>query len=381
MARTLPPWLEVISIVRSLLVIMDPGRDQDDEDTLVALNRFVRMGLMDVLGVVANLAPSNNRARLARGTLDQLGLPEIPVGIGTGCNQTDDDGLTYQWAVSYLASEDTVMDGKTLLRQTLEKAMPGQIVLVLLSGLTDAYEILREEPALFASRVRRVVFMGGVDAQGDSVKVGRDGRFRPDPTAQNVKFDGNAASYLYKQLQLMGIPMTVLTRHAAGAAKVPRAIYDEMADTGHPVGVRLRDAQKLAIEHLWKRSCLPPGDPLREVHKHPDRCDKAWFCKVFLGGNGADRGTDDSIWDLVQTFMLYDPMTLFAAVPSLREYFFEPEVVEVSDADGKPVEHLFIGVSAARHGVSHPEELATYLQKALVESLQMAVNEPVRMTG
>ncbi len=376
MARVIPPWLEVIPLVRSLLVIMDPGRDQDDEDTLVALNRFVRMGLMDVLGVVANLAPSANRARLARGTLDTLGLPEIPVGIGTGCTQPDDDGMAYQWAVSYLSPEDAVVDGKTLLRRTLEGAQPGQIVLVLLSGLTDAYEIMREEPALFASRVRRVVFMGGVEASGDSVKVYKDGRFRPDPTAQNVKFDTDSAGVLYKQLQLMGIPMTILTRHAAAAAKVPRAIYDEMADTGHPVGVRLREAQKTAIEELWRRANLPDGHADRMGL--PGRCNAAWFRGAFLGGQGDDRGADDGIWDLVQTFMLYDPMTLFAAVPSLREYFFEPEVIEVCDANGHPVEHLVIGVSAARHGVSHPEELASYLTKALVESLQMSIAEPER---
>lgn len=375
--RKLPPWLEVIPLVKSLLVIMDPGRDQDDEDTLVALNRYIRMGVMDVLGVVANLAPSNNRARLARGTLDQLGLPEIPVGAGTACTQPDDDGLAYQWQVGYLSSEEAVLNGKELLLRTLERAMPGQIVLVLLSGLTDACEILREEPALFASRVRRVAFMGGVETDGNRVKIHADGRFRPDMTAQNVKFDGDSAKILYKQLQLMGIPMTVLTRHAASAAKVPRSIYDEMAATGHPVGIRLRDAQKEAIEHVWRRANLPDGDAGRSGL--PGRCDAAWFRNMFLGGAGADRTGTDSIWDLVETFVLYDPMTLFAAIPSLREYFFEPEVVEVSDADGHPVEHLFIGVSGARHGVSHPEQLAAYLQTALVDSLRMSVEEPVRM--
>jgi len=373
------PWLEVIPLVRSLFVITDPGRDQDDEDALVLLNRYLRMSILDVLGVVANLAPSNKRAQLARGTLDQLGLPEIPVGIGTQCMQPDDDGLDYQFAVTYMASEDTVHDGKTLLRRTLEGAMPGQIVLVLLSGLTDAYEILREEPALFASRIRRVVFMGGVAAKGDNVKIDANGRFHPDPTAQNVKFDTGSAEFLYKQLQLLGIPMTVLTRHAASVAKVPRSAYDEMAATGHPVGIRVRDAQKIAIEKLWHRANLPDNDPRRM--DLPGRCNAAWFRGAFLGGNGTDRGLDDSIWDLVETFMLYDPLTLFAAIPTLREYFFEPEVVEVNDANGRPVEHLFIGVSAARHGVSHPEELSSYLMKALVESLEMAVAEPERMTG
>ncbi|MFC1623391.1 hypothetical protein ACFL2R_01245 [Patescibacteria group bacterium] len=53
---------ELIQLVRGLFVITDPGRDQDDEDTLVLLNRAVRLGILDIMGVVANLHPSVERA-------------------------------------------------------------------------------------------------------------------------------------------------------------------------------------------------------------------------------------------------------------------------------------------------------------------------------
>lgn len=364
-SRSAPPWLEVVQpLVTSLFVVTDPGRDQDDEDVLVGLNRYVRMGLLSTLGVVANLAPSAKRARLAKGTLGQLGLAEIPVGIGTGCNQPDDDGLDYQFNVTYLAEEDSVVDGYELLRQTLIAARPQQVVLLLISGLTDAARMLRDEPALFLSKVRRVVFMGGVETVGDQVKIGQDGLFRPDATAQNVKFDGEAANYLYRQLQLGEVPMTILTRHASGAAKVPRAIYDRMAETGHPVGIRVRDAQKLAIEEVWRRANLPEGDPKRMGL--PARCNKDWFCGAFLGGQGKELTGEDSIWNLVQTFMLYDPMTLIAAVPVLREYFYQSCVVEVGG-----VEHHIIGVSPARHGVNDPNMLSEYLVESLVASLEV----------
>lgn len=363
-SSTAPPWLEVVQpICTQLFVVTDPGRDLDDEDVLVSLNRYIRMGILSTLGVVANLAPSAKRARLAKGTLGQLGLGEVPVGIGTGCNQPDDDGMDYQFNVGYLAEEDTVEDGFALLRRTLEAARPKQVVLLLISGLTDAARMMREEPALFLSKVRRVVFMGGVETDGDQVKVDNDGLFRPDATAQNVKFDGDAATYLYRQLQLGEIPMTILTRHASAAAVVPRSMYDRMAETGHPVGVRLRDAQKVAIEELWKRANLPDGDPARLGL--PGRCNRAWFSSMFLGGQGQDLSGSDSIWSLVQTFMLYDPMTLIAAVPVLREYFYQPCVVEVGGT-----EHHVIGVSAKRHGVNDPAMLATYLADALVSSLE-----------
>lgn len=351
-----------VPLFSDLFVIMDPGRDQDDEDVLVSMNRFIRLEILNVLGVVANLAPSMERARLARGTLNQLGQ-NIPVGRGSSCKQADDDGLDYQFNVGYLAPEGDIRDGAELILKTLEEARPKGIVLLLISGLTDAATVLREHTRLFTSKVRRVVIMGGVVAKDDLPVLDKQGRFQPDLTAQNHSFDKESAEYLYRQLQDLEIPITVLSRHAAIAGKVPRAIYDQMAETGHPVGKRLLAAQKLAIEELWARACLPDGDAARQGL--PGRCDRNWFLGAFCGGQGQDKVAGDSIWDIVQSFNLYDPCTLIAAIPNLREHFFAPQVVEVHG-----VEHLVIGVSAAQHNVRSNAELAQFLTSTLVESLR-----------
>ena len=58
----------------------------------------------------------------------------------------------------------------------------------------------------------------------------------------------------------------------------------------------------------------------------PNRCNKAWYCKTFLKGNGMDRGGDDSIWDLVEQFNMYDVLALVYAVPSLAWRFFNPKL-------------------------------------------------------
>lgn len=36
MTQVIPLWREVVPMVRGLFIITDPGRDQDNEDTLVA---------------------------------------------------------------------------------------------------------------------------------------------------------------------------------------------------------------------------------------------------------------------------------------------------------------------------------------------------------
>src|SRR6516164_3831225 len=101
MTKTATPMPIRLALFRDLFVIMDPGRDQDDEDVLVELNLLIRLGILNVLGVVANLAPSVKRAQLCKGSLNELGQRTIPVGIGTSCQQQDDDGLEYQFAVTY----------------------------------------------------------------------------------------------------------------------------------------------------------------------------------------------------------------------------------------------------------------------------------------
>lgn len=353
----------IVPLFRDLFVITDPGRDQDDEDVLVMLNRMIRLEILRVLGVVANLAPAQQRARLAKGSLDLLGQTDIPVGIGTGCLQPDDDGLEYQFAVGYLAEHDKVRDGKELILETLRQARPKSIVLLLISGLTDAAAVLREYHYLFNTAVRRVVIMGGVLEENGLPKLDAEGRMQPDMTAQNHSFDKESTAFLYRQLQDMGIPITVVSRHAAVAAKVPRSVYDEMSDTGHPIGKRLLEAQKKAIEELWRRANLKADDAGR--HGLPARCDRQWFLTAFCGGKGADKKPEDSIWDLIETFNLYDPATLVACIPNLREHFYAPSVVEVHG-----VEHLVIGVSAKSHNVRVPSELAEFLKGMLVESLK-----------
>ena len=78
---------------------------------------------------------------------------------------------------------------------------------------------------------------------------------------------------------------------------MPRGIYDKLASTGNPIGIRLQASQRDAIEDLWRRACLPDGDVKRLGL--PGRCDKIWFSNTFCAGGGLARNGSDSIWDQV----------------------------------------------------------------------------------
>lgn len=363
-----------------LVIVGDFGKDLDDEGTLVLQDgerRHRRSALVrprgsrrqdpfELLAVVANLAPPLQRARLAKGTLKQLGQSHVPVGIGSDCGNAA-TGHDHEFAgVPYLATDrELVHDGTELLVRTLRSAKNGSVTLVLISGLTDIATLLRCHGDLVRDKVCSVAIMGGVKQANDAVAINAEGFMEPD-TAANNEFDMPAAEFCYRRIQELGVPMVILTQEAAYACKVPRDIYDKMAATGHPVGIKLRDSQKNLIEDLWRRACMRKN--ARARGKLPNRCDKTWFCNTFCAGQGLDRTGKDSIWDLVQSVNLYDPMTLVAAVPDLRERFYQPTNVQV-----KGVNHLIIGVSEAVHGVKDTTGLATFMTerfvKALTESL------------
>lgn len=364
------------------VVVGDFGKDLDDEDTVVLHDgerrsrntAFVstegsrRQDLFELAAVVANLAPPKQRARLAKGTLKQLGQPNVPVGIGTDCGNSP-KGHDHEFAnIPYLADEADLEDGAELLVRTLEGAEDNSITLVLISGLTDVAGLLRSNADLVKAKVRVAAIMGGVKVNGDAVALNDEGYMEPD-TAANNAFDMESAKYVYRKLQELGVPMVILTREAAYACKVPRKFYDDLADTGHPVGIKLRDSQKGSIESLWRRANMPADHADRGTL--PARCDKEWFCNTFCAGQGKDRTGEQSIWDLVQSFNLYDPMTLIAAIPELRERFYDPVKVKVAET-----EHLLIGVSKALHGVKDAAALATYMSERCILALSESAKEP-----
>ena len=141
----------------------------------------------------------------------------------------------------------------------------------------------------------------------------------------------------------------ILSRFTAYAAPVPRTIYDEMAATGSPIGDRLQKAQRKTIEALWVRACAAEGSAVRAGL--PARCNRQWFCNTFCNGLGTERTGDESIWDCIQQFNMYDPLALVAAIPKLQHIFeFDRYVVN-------GVAHKVVGASKERPGISDGEDL------------------------
>lgn len=378
-----------------IVLISDPGQDLDDEMMFIMARHLVSKNLIELKGVVANLYPSFARARLARGTLDLLGLHKVPVGIGSDGGDSKGNYSSDQFestASSYIISEDGeaargLESGNRLLQRLYDEAKPiqyfdakfeddkdegsncavnskekreeqettqqkkvmrGGLVLVITSSMKDAAIFVRDNPLLFASKTREVIVMGGCKSLDSEVlakvtearKIQNEGDLY-DPTssvwlqlaktechadsAHNNVFDAAASEYLYSQCQRANVTLTVVSRYAAYAAKMPRSVYDDIALTGSSIGWRLRNSQRSSIDQLWKRACS--DDPNVRLGL-PSRCDRKWFIDTFCGGDDDEsRCSEDTAWDLVTGFMQYDTLALLAAVPGVREQYFDPLVL------------------------------------------------------
>jgi len=346
-------------------------------------------------------------------------LGEVPVAAGTDGGCTSHKDLFSDTAFAYLAAEEEVeQDAEALLRRVLIGEDHESVLVVCISSMTDAAAFLRNNERLFADKVHSVTIMGGVDlnkkdhelvvttpstptqsspapkasapkaeapeaklpqaAAAPSDRTGSpsgesDGGYAtpimPD-TANNNTFDMPAAIFLYTRLQELNIKVNVLTRFAAYGCPLPRDIYDEMQATGSPIALRLFDVQRKSIEELWKR-CNSTGEARRGL---PPRCSKEWYMKTFLGGQGADRSLDDSIWDLVVHFNMYDPMALILAVPPLAWIFFDNTSSRVKIDEDK-VQMRVIGVGPDKPDIKRPDVLRGFM----LENLREGVERPIRI--
>lgn len=352
-----------------LIIISDPGQDLDDEMSYILLRFLGNQRVLKVLGVVATLAPAFDRARLLRGSLDMLGMFDVPVGVGTdgGDMQSLHKASVFEeYASSYMPTPfsqraEAMEPARLLMYRLYQEAKPRSITLLIIASLKDAALFLRDNEELFVQKTLEVVIMGGVQPwdsdQAEVVLV-------PD-TAHNQMFDQNASKFFYDRCQQLGVKLVVVSRWCAYAARVPRSCYDDLAGLGSPVGCRLRNAQRASIEQLWARANAPAGSPVREGL--PDRCDRVWFLKTFCGDceAGYTRDGADTIWDLVETFVIYDAVALLAALPRHRQLVFKAMRVKGL----KNTIHLVLGINEKQHCVLNPEGVTAFLVDAFRKGL------------
>lgn len=293
-------------------------------------------------------------------------MVDVHVAAGTdGGASGDAESIAKMTAVDYLTRLPPQEEaGIELMVNLLRQAEDQSITLVVIASLKDVALLLRKELELCCQKLKEVVIMGGVESFTPG-KAAEGVLLKPD-SAHNNEFDRESSSFVYQTLQERGVPMAVVSRFAAYACQVPKTIFDQMADTGSRIGVHLRSTQRYAMEKLWQRASAPEGSGIR--HGLPARCDRAWFLKTFCGGSEKLEGkaaptADDSIWDFVQGFNMYDPLALCVSLPALSSFFRPVEFVVNGTV------HRVYGVSPEDNGVVDGLLLRDWLVAGFLEGI------------
>ncbi|KAG9238243.1 hypothetical protein BJ875DRAFT_368356 [Amylocarpus encephaloides] len=250
-----------VSLRPRVVVITDLAKDYDDLAAMVVLKELHRLGIIELLGFIANLEPASRRAQFGRGALDQLGLKSIRIAEGTSGFPDPEDGKpnrrhkveTYEFDCPFMAreedprllkggnSEERLM-GQELLEELCESAQKtGQkLTLLLISSLEDIHKfsavprLSRKHKKLLRNSISNIVLQGGY-------QISPEGKVLPIDSANNNRYDPTAAREFHTRMQDAEINSTVYTKTAAIAATLDPEVFAQLAQTRNHVG-----------EHLWK---------------------------------------------------------------------------------------------------------------------------------
>jgi hypothetical protein len=270
--------------VTQIVVITDINKDVDDLVAMVLLKELHRLGLVELKGFVANLRPARLRALAGRGALDALGLPDIPIAVGTEAEvmEPGKDRKIHEYEFDrchFMAHEDSKLeDGQALLRRLCIEARDAhknsgkeKLTFLLLSGLRDINDFVKNEDdsQLFKDSVERIILQGGyrVEKKPD----GTEDLIAAEDAANN-SFDMAAAREFHHYMAAQKITSTSYTKIAAFATFIPEQLLIDLDDTGHPVGKYLHKAQVLMDVAFYEDSCSnDPGKRFRPF------MDQKWY--------------------------------------------------------------------------------------------------------
>ena len=191
-----------------VIVYTDVGRDVDDELALVLLSSLKRKRILNPLAIVTTLSPEHERSHLARGSMDAVGMADVPVGVGSSGGVGDGIELDVYGAEYSLPSYCIFESGEKLVHRALKTVPDKSAIILCIASLSDVCSFMKKHEDIFVEKVDQVVIMGGVVSSeaGDLLK--------PD-TAYNNGCDITAARYVYRRCQELGTPTATLSRWAA----------------------------------------------------------------------------------------------------------------------------------------------------------------------
>lgn len=347
-----------------IIVLTDIGRDPDDMLAFILASYLAKQYEIEIVAAVSTLTPSIKRAQLAEYTRNEVSLDSFLVGAGSDLPTLKEEHV-HDYEFSALPKIDyKTIDAWSVFKNALTNASDKSLTMLVIAAFTDLSGFLQSSfhcAELFKQKVNKVVIMGGIATDQETIYLNKNGFLEPDNSA-NYGFDPDAASFAITFFQKHNIPIVFVSRFCAYASQLPRQVFDDIQNTGHCLGYYLFNVAQTGFQLLWNRANLPLGDESRSL---PDRCDRQWFLDTFCDGI---KVTDDkNIWPYIKKISAYDPLALIACSSKLSRKFFVPQEIKVGE-----VNHQVIGLSKDDSGVRDARSLVQFVRDGLIEALTHA---------
>ncbi|KAK4149558.1 hypothetical protein C8A00DRAFT_46853 [Chaetomidium leptoderma] len=232
-----------------IIVFTDIEQDYDDLLAVIFLAEMHRMGAIELAGFVANHHPAVERAKFLKTVLHLLGLPNVPVAIGTkgvedlvNLNQHAPDlfyGLknkTFRDA-PWNRNPSDFGTGAQLIESLIDKNRP--LTVLLISTLQDIGDFFdrhqKKNPGHLKNNFTKYVSQGGY------VVGQKDGKVALTPCMDmtNNKFHPAQSANYTNCLARLGLPSDAWSREAAKAARLPGTFMQDLFKLG-PIGSHLK---------------------------------------------------------------------------------------------------------------------------------------------
>ena len=354
------PYVRPESGMVQAIVCADFGRRASDEFMLAIAASLQQMGTLKLIAVVAVTPPQVLRADVARGALDSLLLPDIPVAYSRSSSASSGRSNAKTFKSDYGASSPHVNNtGVELINRALVQAPEKSLVIMCTACLGDVSTVMETQRDLFARKVKEVVLLGFA-----AKPVRRRSLIEPEESGMDV--EDELRRKVFKSCQDMGIATLIIGKEIALGFPFPSAFVDNLAESNHMVSLQTQHREEMHSNGIWELTKQLQQET-RGYRGSLKNVDIKEFCKYTLGNKNPSSG-QHNIWPLVKSINLELVLGLLVCIPMYRDYF-KWEVHFRGGAEHRISRHV-----SATTGIIKPDNLSSEIHMLIGVALRSALN-------
>ena len=343
------------------IVCADFGRRASDEYMLSVASSLQQMGTLKLVALVAVTPPQVLRADLARGALDSLLLPNVPVAYSRNSTMANAESNAKCFKSDYGKSSPHVnKTGVELITRAMMASPDKSLVIMCTACLGDVAQVIETQGELFVSKVKEVVLMGF------AAKAVRR-RSSIEPEESGLDADDELRRKVFKSCQERGIAILILGKEIALGFPFPSTFADDLATSNHMVSMQVRHREEMHYNGIWKLIKLPQQES-RGYRGSMKDIDIKTFQKYELGSK-MPPASQHNIWPLIKSINLELVLGLLCCIPMYRDDYFKWE----SHSRGG-VDHKISRYTSAASGIIKPDNLASEIHMLIGVALRTALN-------